>query len=133
MDDPDFAAFERLLPVAVATRDREGVPEAFARKFHKEISGVIVMLSRLGMAGHATSLHPSPPIDCGLCGSSLDAHDWFADGATATGAWAEMCPPCFWRDGQAVGWGVGQLYRRTDAGQWRVIAGGNPAAPEAVS
>jgi len=38
-----------------------------------------------------------------------------------------MCVPCFLRKGDGVEWGTGQLYARQPNGDWRLVAGFNPA------
>lgn len=42
--------------------------------------------------------------------------DYFIDGKTTLGPWAIMSPVSFIKVGEGIGKGVGQAYRKTDAG-----------------
>jgi hypothetical protein len=65
---------------------------------------------------------------CDICGGSLDGRALFVDGALKGQiGWANMCAQCFLSKGTGVGWGSGQLYARQPNGDWRMVAGFNPA------
>lgn len=60
---------------------------------------------------------------CDMCRRSFETCGLFVDGATSTGAWANMCATCFQREGTGLGWGRGQLYARQRNGDWRLVGG----------
>ncbi len=50
------------------------------------------------------------PINCQLCGVSLENADKFYDCVIHQGRWALICPTCFIAFGTGLGTGVGQVY-----------------------
>lgn len=78
------------------------------------------------------------PDTCDLCGTSFAAAEFLIDGeaseTTATpvpggesmGQWAYMCASCFASRGVGIKWGRGQLYQRTEHGNWLLVAGFPP-------
>lgn len=75
------------------------------------------------------------PDICDLCESPLRGERFIVDGevgiassipmthGSSTGQWAYMCASCFADRGVGIGWGKGQLYERTTAGTWLLVAG----------
>lgn len=53
--------------------------------------------------------------NCDMCGKTLT--DWFVDGKTRFGPWANMCKPCHEKYGVGLGTGRGQLYQHI-RGKW---------------
>jgi hypothetical protein len=71
------------------------------------------------------------PQRCDLCGTELFNELFYVDGSVSgTGGWANMCPVCYARSGQGIGWGVGQLFVRTPDGRWLLVAGFRPRDSE---
>lgn len=65
-----------------------------------------------------------PPGECGLCGRDLMTRSLFVDGKLKESAgWSIMCPECFTENGEGLEWGKGQLYQRTEDGDWLCVAG----------
>lgn len=62
----------------------------------------------------------TPPEKCDICNSPVT--DCFIDGKTRMGPWANMCQACFIKNGQGLGTGKGQMYRKTSVG-WVKIEG----------
>jgi len=61
---------------------------------------------------------------CDSCGCALSERGLFVDGRLRRDLkWGNMCAPCFATQGEAIGWGVGQLYARQCDGRWRMVAG----------
>jgi len=53
------------------------------------------------------------PENCDICGelmSWISNKQWWVDGATTMGPWANMCPRCFEKYGRGLGLGKGQKY-----------------------
>ena len=130
MKDEDFDSFIKLLPLISAKPGDSAKVRSFAKEYRQETMLLLAWLSRLGLAGGVSSLHPAPPDDCGLCGKPLDRYAYFVDGQTDDGAWSDMCFPCFADHGEGIGWGVGQLYWKLANAEWRLIAGGDPNATD---
>jgi hypothetical protein len=121
-----FESFISELQLAGLIKRSAGRLAAFRRKYHIELALVCLYLRELGVIVPGEGQHSSPPSECDLCGSLTSAHGFFVDGATAEGAWANMCARCYVREGTGIGWGVGQLYQASLDGRWRLIAGGDP-------
>lgn len=63
---------------------------------------------------------------CDLCRHDLLNDKYMVDGKTKMGLWACMCSKCFSEAGVRIGWGYGQLYKRTTEG-WLQVGGFNPS------
>lgn len=64
---------------------------------------------------------------CGLCDCALSKRGFYVDGKLRGQAmWANFCIPCLRRNGEGIGWGMGQLYARQSNGNWRLVAGFAP-------
>lgn len=131
MKDEDFDSFIKLLPhMSMGAKDDATVRQ-FAREYRQETIELLAWLCRLGLAGGVTSLHPAPPTACGLCSRELSRYAFFVHGQTDIGVSADLCFLCFAKHGEGIGWGIGQLYWAVENGDWRLIAGGDPAASDA--
>jgi hypothetical protein len=97
----------------------------FRYRFHTELALVVLMLNDIGATGGECPMHPSPPEKCDLCGTALEKKEFFVDGQTQSGTWANMCKGCYEKHGMGIGWGTGQLYRNRGLYGWQCIAGGN--------
>lgn len=64
----------------------------------------------------------NPPKECDICHGPF-VEDIMFDAATYQGPWANMCMHCFNQIGRGLGTGLGQQYRKNDAGEWVKIAG----------
>jgi len=70
----------------------------------------------------------SPPIDCDICTMPLSEELFISDGRLRENTvWATMCADCTVYHGAGIGWDMGQLYRKSPAGTWILVAGSNPA------
>ena len=70
---------------------------------------------------------------CDQCGNSLLKQKYLIDGAIKPGGlspWSYMCETCFPFKGAGIGWGIGQLYEKTNDGQWLLVAGFAPDEEE---
>ena len=67
--------------------------------------------------------------DCDICGIPLAGKRFMVDGNTQLGGcmWACMCASCFFKTGEAIGWGKGQLYTQMENGKWLMTGGFPPA------
>lgn len=135
---PYLAAVENVLE---DLHDYEDLREV-RRRFKAEPVLLIRLLNDMGIVG-AGEEHPSPPEHCNLCAVPLAEGRFFVDGMTGRktestveispdfGLWSDMCLTCYEREGQGIGYGIGQLYRAFDVGDgsvtWRLIAGGHPS------
>jgi hypothetical protein len=53
-------------------------------------------------------------LECDLCSTNLLIHDqYYVDGKTQLGPWANMCIGCHTRFGRGIGLGRGQKYKVT--------------------
>jgi len=70
-------------------------------------------------------IHPIPPPEkCDSCSKNLSDEKYYIDGALKNStAWANMCPKCFFENGEDIGWGSGQLYMQEKKGSWLLVAG----------
>lgn len=59
---------------------------------------------------------------CDICDNDMVHEHYMVDGSLPGGAWANMCAKCFEKNGVGIGWGVGQLYLKTDEG-WLLVGG----------
>ena len=64
----------------------------------------------------------NPPKVCAICQGPF-VEDIMFDAATYHGPWANMCMHCFNRIGRGLGTGLGQQYKKNEAGEWIKIAG----------
>jgi hypothetical protein len=61
---------------------------------------------------------------CDFCKCDLGKRGLFVDGKVRNEIeWANMCAPCFEKNGDGIGWGVGQLYALQPNGDRRLVAG----------
>jgi hypothetical protein len=61
---------------------------------------------------------------CDFCKCNLGKRGLFVDGKVRNEIeWANMCAPCFEKNGDGIGWGLGQLYALQPNGDWRLVAG----------
>lgn len=61
---------------------------------------------------------------CDFCKCDLGKRGLFVDGKVRNKIeWANMCAPCFEKNGDGIGWGVGQLYALQPNGDRRLVAG----------
>ena len=130
MGEPDYQGFWEALPHVAMLSRRSELQEGFRREHREVVLSLLSMLHRLGLVWGATSLHPSPPGECDLCGAALRDQQLFVEGQAAGELWGNMCASCFLADGHSVGWGKGQLYLNIGDGAWRLVAGGDPATRE---
>lgn len=71
-------------------------------------------------------IYVGAPALCDLCGCPLEDETYMVDGPVVEGGpWACMCADCFAEAGGKIGWGHGQLYRRSDKG-WLLVGGFPP-------
>ena len=64
------------------------------------------------------------PEKCDLCSKSIADEDYFIDGALeGSTKWAYMCSECFLENGEGIGLGKGQIYKRQDDGKWLMVGG----------
>lgn len=103
---------------------------AFRNRFHTELAIIALMLNDIGTTGGECPMLPSPPESCDFCGAAFEKKEYFVDGQTQSGAWANMCNRCYEKNGTGIGWGTGQLYRNRGIHGWQCIAGGNPHSYE---
>lgn len=115
----------------------------FIFDFRIEVLRSAISLNNLGVIAGG-EIHPSPPEHCDFCGELFCEKGLFLEGTVNpssprsrvndTELWASMCVTCYEREGQGLGWGVGQLYRYVIGGdgkrRWQLIAGGNPINEE---
>lgn len=67
------------------------------------------------------------PEHCDICTISLEKEEFIIDGETkGNHAWAFMCAHCFDKHGSGIGWGVGQMYKKTKGGDWLLVGGFPP-------
>ena len=66
---------------------------------------------------------------CDMCGHDFANDIFMVDAATKHGPWACMCSRCFVEHGADIGWGKGQLYKRTPEG-WLLVGGFGPKGGE---
>jgi len=115
METPHFElAFEDFiheLQMAGLIKRNAAWLDGFRKKYHNELAFVCLYLSEIGALEGEPNYHPSPPSLCDICSSAIANHGFFVDGMTKDGSWANMCAHCYIRQGQGVGWGVGQLYQ----------------------
>lgn len=96
-------------------------------RFKDEIVVILDMLFRTGVLCPAMSQHNHPPDVCDGCQDELLRCEWFVDGKLrGYQGWANLCPNCYFGNGEGLGWGLGQLYRRDATGTWILVAGGDP-------
>lgn len=57
------------------------------------------------------------PQNCDICNNSLT--DYFVDGKTQFGSWANMCPTCHTKHGKGLGVGYGQKYNASTGDQMK--------------
>ena len=68
----------------------------------------------------------SPLVKCDLCGRPFEEANFMIDGAVCKdGPWGCLCAACFLSQNGELGWGKGQLYKRTPKA-WKLVAGGPP-------
>jgi hypothetical protein len=61
---------------------------------------------------------------CDFCKCDLGKRGLFVDGKVRNEIeWANMCAPCFEKNGDGIGWGVGQIYALQPNGDRRLVAG----------
>lgn len=64
------------------------------------------------------------PDACGGCGADLTKRQFFVDGRLRDSLmWGCLCAECFSEQGEGIGWGDGQLYKRQADGDWRLVGG----------
>jgi hypothetical protein len=65
--------------------------------------------------------------ECDICGKPFSSRRFMVDGNRRGRGieWACMCSDCFWREGEGIGYGKGQLYTRMDNDKW-LMTGGFP-------
>jgi hypothetical protein len=88
-------------------------------------------LAALVDPGQVDANEPSYAYDannCDHCGCALDQRGLHIDGRLRGDLmWSNMCVECFGKLGEGIGWGNGQLYARQPDGDWRLVAGFQPA------
>lgn len=103
----------------------EGRRRQFIKKFKNEIVLLLVGLRAGQIAGQNHEPAEVPDL-CNLCGAPITADGVYIDGMTGRDRkWAYMCLSCFTREGEGIGWGIGQLYAHNGE-SWQCIGGGNP-------
>ncbi len=122
-----LAFFEALSITSQPGMSREAI-DAFRQAYRCELFELFDMLRGVGLIGGDSDVYADDPDTCDLCSDDLGESRWFVDGATRSGEWANMCPTCFVKQGQSLGWGHGQLYSRTNDDRWRLVVGGDPAS-----
>ena len=69
----------------------------------------------------------NPSDACDFCGCNLQERAFFVDGRLPGQiTFASMCAECFLENGEGVGWGKGQIYKKTPEGGWLMVAGFPP-------
>lgn len=63
----------------------------------------------------------NPPEVCNVCNKPFGT--FMYDAKTCYGPWANMCETCFNTIGVDLGTGLGQQYKKNDAGDWIKVAG----------
>ena len=63
----------------------------------------------------------NPPKECNICHKPFGT--FMYDAMTEYGPWAYMCETCFNIIGIGLGTGLGQQYKKNEAGDWVKIAG----------
>ena len=71
--------------------------------------------------------YANPSGTCNICKTSLAKKRFMVDGNIQPGGcmWACMCASCFFKRGEAIAWGKGQLYTQLESGKW-LMTGGFP-------
>lgn len=97
--------------------------------YRREIATLMIGLRRAEVVGQND--RPLTAAEtCDLCEAIVEEVGFYVDGRIAgSNSWANMCLPCFLKEGKGIGWGVGQLYGRDEV-DWQCIAGGPPEPPE---
>ena len=66
--------------------------------------------------------------ECDKCGRSFTSETLMIDAlmVPGTGTWGNVCTECATKAGAQIGWGKGQLYRKTEDDKWLLVAGFPP-------
>jgi hypothetical protein len=71
--------------------------------------------------------YQNAPDRCDLCEISFEGEKYLIDGKIKKHRmWACLCVDCFNEEGSGIGWGVGQLYRKTSEDSWLQVSGFRP-------
>lgn len=118
--------FLRTLKVMSARKADDPERQEWLTANFERLVEVIEALQALGLnlLGSA-EYHPAPPEHCDVCEHQIHTR-FFVDGHMGGGMWSNMCANCFTREGQGIGWGIGQLFWKQPDGSWRMIAGHDP-------
>jgi len=75
--------------------------------------------------GESRGLFCDPaPEKCDICSKNFEDQDYFIDGALKGDTkWAYMCTECFLENGEGIGLGEGQVYKRQNDGKWLMVGG----------
>ncbi|WP_147335702.1 hypothetical protein [Pseudotabrizicola alkalilacus] len=67
--------------------------------------------------------------NCDICSRPMADETFMVDGPASKGGfeWGNLCVVCAYKSSPSVGWGKAQLYRRSEEGIWKLVAGGPPA------
>ena len=111
-----------VYPRAFSSEDRR---RGLIKSFRKEIVLVLLGLRSGKIIGQNTEPLEVPD-QCDFCATPIAPSGVYVDGMTnQDGRWAYMCVDCFTREGEGIGWGIGQLYAH-DGEKWQCIGGGDP-------
>jgi len=67
------------------------------------------------------------PDSCDICKISIENEEFLIDGdVKSSSGWAYMCSHCFDKYGVGIGYGIGQLFKKTKNDEWLLVGGFPP-------